>query len=233
VPEEETRSVVAIQHEVAAARGAAGLTRLIWLPPGLEVADERQRAFLEYLRTDPGVHAGAELLEIPLEDLKSLVHRKLAPPEPQKEKATAVTAGLTRLYLLCDQQDLEATRPLEDALFDRGFEVMLPLFDEDEAQVRLDHEESLCSCDAVLLYYGEAGEPWLRRKLREIQKSAGLGRDRPLLTRAIYVAPPLTPQKERLRTLEALVLRGKDAGFAAADLDPFLAEIAKEQRVAP
>lgn len=236
VPDGETRSVVAVQQEIAAARQSAGLKRLIWLPPGLEVTDERQRAFLDHLRTDPAVHAGADLLEIPLEDLKSLVYRALAPPEPKKEKAqekaAATAGGPVRIYLLCDPQDLEAVRPLEDHLFDQGFEVVLPLFDDDEEQARLDHEESLCSCDAVLLYYGEAGEPWLRRKLRELQKSAGLGREKPLLARGIYAAPPATPQKERLRTLEALVLRGQDS-FTPAALDPFLAEIARRQEAEP
>jgi hypothetical protein len=240
VPDGETRSVVAVQQELAAGRSAAGFRRLLWLPPGLEVGDERQRALIEHLRTDPAVHAGADLLEVPLEDLKSLIYQRLAPPpEPRKEKAPEKPAagagaeGPARIYLLCDQQDLDAIRPLEDSLFDQGFEVILPLFDDDEAQARQDHEESLGACDAVLLYYGEAGEPWLRRKLREIQKSAGLGRERPLLARGIYIAPPATPQKERFRTLEALVLHGSAAEFAPADLAPFLAEIARQREAAP
>lgn len=235
VPDGASRSLVALQQELAAERSAAGgLARLIWMPPDLAVEDERQRELVEYLQTSPAVHASAELLQIPLEDLKATVHLKLTPPAPAKSGGEAKKGGQrpTHVYLICDQQDLEASRPLEDFLFNQGFEVTLPLFDEDEAQARMDHEESLCSCDAVLLYYGEAGEPWLRRKLRELQKSAGLGREKPLLARGIYVAAPLTPQKERLRTLEATVLRELDAGFSAAALDPFLAEIAasREQR---
>jgi hypothetical protein len=237
VPEDETRSVVVLQQEIAAGRSAAGLTRLIWLPPGLEVTDERQQAFIAHLRTDPAVHTGAELLEIPLEDLKSLIHQKLAPPEAKndkaKDKAPAGAGGLVRIYLICDQQDLESTRPLEDHLFDQGFEVVLPLFEEDETQSRLDHEESLRSCDVTLLYYGAAGELWLRRKLREVQKSAGLGREKPLLLEGIYIALPPTPQKERFRTLEAQVLREPAGGFSPAVLAPFLAEIAKQKAAAP
>ncbi|MFP5284715.1 MAG: hypothetical protein ACLGI9_03155, partial [Thermoanaerobaculia bacterium] len=163
VPDGATRSVVAVQHDRAAAQ--QGLARLIWLPPGIEVEDERQRTFLEHLRTAPGVHAEAELLEISLEDLKSRIHLKLAPPEPRKEKAAAPAAGggPVRIYLICDQADVEAVHPVEDFLFDQGFEVLPTLFDEDEAQARIDHEESLCSCDAVLLFQGQASEMWLRR----------------------------------------------------------------------
>jgi hypothetical protein len=228
VPEGETRSMVVLQHEVAAERSAAGgLSRLIWLPLGLEIEDERQRELIRYLHTAPSVHAAAELLEVPLEDLKTLMYHKLAPPAAVKKASAPAPGELTRIYLVCDQQDVEAARPVEDFLFNQGFEVTLPLFDEDEAQARIDHEESLCSCDAVLISYCEAGEPWLRRKLRELQKSAGLGREKPLLARAIYVGAPQTPQKERFRTLEATVLREPAGGFSPEGIEPFLAEIAQ------
>lgn len=225
VPDGAETSVVALQHEAAAAR--LGLPRLIWLPSGLAVEDPRQRAFVEHLRTAPEVHAEAELLEVSLEDLKIRVHRRLAAPEPAKAKPAAPASGgeLLRIYLVCDPVDLEAARPLEDFLFELGFEVVLPLFDEDEAQVRLDHEESLCGCDAVLVFCGQTSEMWLRRKLREIQKSAGFGRERPLLARGVYLASPPTPQKERYRTLEATVLREPAGGFAPAVLEPLLAEL--------
>ena len=45
-------------------------------------------------------------------------------------------------------------------------------------------------CDAVLFYYGEGNELWLRQKLREVQKSAAFGRKKPIVIKAIYVAPP-------------------------------------------
>jgi len=235
VPDGDTRSTVAVQHDTAAAQ--RGLPRLLWLAPGSAADDERQRSFVEHLRTAPAVHAEAELLEIPLEDLKSRIHFKLAPPETRKEKtaapaapATSEMTGLVRIYLLCDRDDLEAARPVESFLFDQGFEVLPTLFDEDETQARLDHEESLCTCDTVLLFQGEASEMWLRRKLREIQKSAGLGRQQPLLAQGLYLAAPQTPQKEGFRTLEAQILRELPTGFSPGVLAPFLDEIVRQRR---
>jgi len=229
VPDGATRSMAALQHDLAVQQSAStGLRRVLWLLPGLgEIEDDRQRALIHHLRTAPEVHTGGELLEVSLEDLKSWIHRRLAPVEEPKPKSQEVASGgdITRVYLICDQPDLESVRPLEDFLFERGLEVVLPLFGEDEAQARLDHEESLCTCDAVLLYYGEAGEAWLRRKLREIQRSAGLGRERPLLAKAVYIAGPPGPQKERFRTLEAQMVREPGRGFDPASLDAFLGEI--------
>ena len=229
VPEGATQSVVERQQALASETAAGGpLSSIIWLPQGLEIDDERQRSFVKHLQTSPAVHAAAELLEVPIEDLKTIIYRKLAPPPPAVVKAAAAPAEKDhpRIYILCDQQDAEATRPLEDYLFGEGFEVILPFFDEDETQARLEHEENLRSSDVILLYYGAGDELWLRRKLRELQKSAALGREKPWLARGIYVGAPATPQKERFRTHEAMLIHEPPAGFDPAVLAPLLGAVA-------
>jgi hypothetical protein len=128
---------------------------------------------------------------------------------------------IKRVYLICDKRDLEATAPLADYLFESGLEVTLPVFEGDEAEVREDHEDNLRLCDAVLVYYGAANELWLRRKLREVQKSAGLGRKKIMLAKGIWIAPPATPKKQLLRSREALVMSQPDI-FAVDPLQPFL-----------
>lgn len=232
IPEGSTQSIVERQQVLATEHSSGtALKSVIWLPPEVEVDDERQRAFVARLQNDPTVHAAAELLQVPIEDLKSLVHARLAPPPaPKATVPAAATASrsasqeLVRVYVVCDQQDLENIRPLEDHMFARGYEVTLPLFDEDEAAARNEHEENLRSCDAIIFYYGAGGELWLRRKLRELQKSAALGREKPWLGKAIYIAAPVTPVKERFRTLEATLLREPAGGFDPAVIDSFVAE---------
>jgi hypothetical protein len=225
IPEGGTESFVVLQSELAVERSLAepDFSRLIWLPVGLTSEDERQLKFIDHLQTDARIQAGADVLETTLEDFKTVIHGHLAPPErpPPKEMATEAGDDLTRVYLICDQRDGGSTTELEDFLFDQGFEVILPVFEGDEAQVRSDHEENLSVCDAVLVYYGAANELWLRRKLREVQRSAAYGRAKPMRAKAIYTAPPLTPQKERVRTREAIVLRQKEA-FSPETLEPFL-----------
>ena len=125
--------------------------------------------------------------------------------------------------MIYDQRDGEAPRVVEDFLFREGYEVIVPVFDGDEAELRREHEESLSICDGVLLYYGTANELWLRRKLREIQKSAAFGRKAPISGKAILVAPPGNTTKQRLRTHEALVI-DQQGGFDPAPLRPFLSQ---------
>ena len=152
---------------------------------------------------------------------------ELKPPEEPRQEAPDYAPAddeLRHIYLICDQRDLDHIAPLEDYLFDQGFEVIVAVFEGDEAQVRRDHEENLVTCDAMLYYYGAGNELWLRRKLREALKSAALGRSRPLLSKAIYVAPPETAQKRRLRTREALVIPQQQS-FEPASLEPFVRQL--------
>ena len=109
-------------------------------------------------------------------------------------------------------------------MYEQGFEVILPVFEGEEAQIRKDHEENLSVCDAVLFYYGEGNELWLRQKLREVQKSAAFGRKKPILIKAIYVAPPDNPTKAKFRTREAMVIDQR-APFDPAALSEFLSQL--------
>jgi hypothetical protein len=222
VPDGETRSVVELQVELAAARG---LPRLIWLPPEPEDADPRIKSLRERLVTDETLQAGTDLLAVPLEELKAAIHERLRPARPEADEETS---SLIRIYLVCDRADLDRVQPIADYLFDQGFEVILPAFEGDEAAVRLDHQENLTLCEAVILFYGVASELWLRVKLRELQKVAGYGRTRPIQASAIWVDAPTSEAKERLRTREALVLRGGDGEFRPALLAPFLARIGRQ-----
>ncbi len=56
-------------------------------------------------------------------------------------------------------------------------EVVTSLLEGDAAELRSYHTENLKTCDALLFFWGEAGEAWLRSKLLDLRKAAGLGRE--------------------------------------------------------
>jgi hypothetical protein len=235
VPEGGTESLLEIQNELAIERGKKGdFSRLLWIPPGLQVEDERQRKVIEQLRMDPRIQVGADLLETFLEDLRTVIQdrlkqaQKLAPaPAPTVPRPTSsVVAGSehARLYLIYDQRDAVITSAWEDFLFEQELEVIRPVFEGNEAEIREYHEENLRSCDGALIFFGSGNECWLRRKLRELQKSPGYGRSKPMPTVAISLVPPRTPDKERFRTHEALVIPQWD-GFSPEPLQPFISRL--------
>jgi len=234
VPEGGTQSLVEIQNELAIERGSEGnFSRLLWIPPGLQVGDDRQRKVIEQLRMDSRLQEGADLLETFLEDLRTVIQERLkeaqkpmpVPATAQPEPGSSLTADThARLYLIYDQGDAALTSAWEGFLFEKGFEVLRPLFEGDEAEIREYHEENLRSCDGALIFFGTGNECWLRRKLRELQKSPGYGRSKPMPTMAISLVPPRTPNKERFRTHEALVIPQWE-GFSAEPLQPLISRL--------
>src|SRR5262245_50446203 len=227
IPEKEPeRSIVRLQQELAVERGDdAHFSRLIWLPPGLQPKDEKQQKFVVDLQNSFSSHNGSELLQVKLEDLKTIIQAKLT-PKPKPVAVESNGCGPARVYLICDKQDIASVEPLQNCLLDRGYEAILPLLDGSDPEVFDDHKENLLLCDAVLIFQGNASEGWLRMKLRELLKLPGYGRTAPLIGKAIYIGGPASPMKDRFKTLDARIIRNYD-NFDPASLEPFIDDINK------
>jgi len=220
IPEGTEKSIVELQNEVAAAESInSKLPRLIWLPDNIDPVDERHKRFVQLLESGNLQQiAGADIVKGSIEDFKSVIHDKLkamehVPATPPVSPAMSGNSDEHRtrmVYLICDLQDLDSIVPLEDHLFGSGIEVVLPIFDGDETQIREDHIENLKNCSGVIIYYGYGSEVWLRTKMRDFMKISGYGRIAPLGFKCVYVASPATPAKQRFRTLEADVINGVD-----------------------
>ncbi len=220
VPEGSDLSLVEIQTELAIKRSQKGkFFRLMWMPSGMEVQDERQAKLIQRLRTDPHSQTEADLLETFLEDLKTVIYDRLAaqlkPVEECSRPATDHCKGL--LFLIYDQRDVEQGKRFSEQLFALGFDVVHPTFDGDEADIRRDHEENLRVCDGVLILFGSANESWVKRKLREVQKSVGYGRTEPVGVVAVTCIGPATPEKSSFRSHEAQVF---SASLGTSDEGP-------------
>jgi hypothetical protein len=119
--------------------------------------------------------------------------------------AKAGSRKLVQIYLVCDRPDhplLESNRArrLRDHLLSLGFEVKLPLADDD-AQFSKDNRTKLKQCDAVLLYWGTARQVWFDRRLDELEQARGWRRDKAFAALGAYVADPGGPVKENYETL--------------------------------
>ncbi len=244
VPEGAKKSIVEIQNDVATTFSASdNLHRLIWIPENVEPIDDRQANFIDNLKAGKAGILGADLVESSLEDFKSVMMDTLKRMEEKEKKLAAAAAavpdvvttattshatdddgGSKMIYLICDILDVDAIRPLEDYLFENGYEVVIPIFDGDESQIREDHIESLKNCKACIIFFGNANELWLRGKMRDFMKINGYGRTKPLNAKAVYLAQPNNASKARFRTLEAEVINGID-GLAEDKLKSLLQKI--------
>jgi len=215
IPEGAERSVIELQYTIAAeqVRSRSDFVRLPWMPPGLEIHDTRLATFVAALGEDP------KFLVAPVEQLKTSVQDLLKPKPAQL--AAAQTSDAATVYFIFDGSDAAAAAPIEEQLYATGLEVIHALAAGDERDLRRDHEENLQLCDAVLIYYGQPNEFWLRAKLRDLQKAFGYGRSRPFVARAVFLADPARQDKDRFRSHDVIAIDGHGP-FAPTMLNAFL-----------
>lgn len=212
VPEGTEKSKTVIQNEIGALLSAEkSLKRVIWSPPGVEGTDSRQLSFLESIKVNPELQKGADYLIATLEELKFAIQDKMAEKE-EKSKAANVEGqdiddgGPAQVYLICDEADLDSIIPLEDYLFDQGFDVIVPAFEGEQSDLREDHQENLKNCDAVMIYFGEGNDLWVRTKVRDLMKISGYGRTKALSNKSILLASPESRTKQRFRSQDIEVV---------------------------
>ena len=230
-PEDDARSAVRIQEQLAAEYGAANpaFLRLLWMPQGLtatEISDERQKTFVSELQNR--ITAGAELLQTSIEDLKTRIVEKLSPPS----KTTAPGGGRSKLkqvYLICENADRSLVRPIKEYLFKQNMEVITWL-DQGGTDTLMDyHRKNLRECDAALVYFGSGDEPWVRKNLEDLEKAYGYGRENDWLANAVYVGAPESEQKEDFLThLVPYVIRNFSS-FDPNDLRDFVDKVQAAQ----
>ncbi|HZB45151.1 MAG TPA: hypothetical protein VE360_07905, partial [Pyrinomonadaceae bacterium] len=232
-PEDDGRSVVRIQEELAAEReqADASFVRLLWTPSGLkspggtEVTDKRQREFVGGLQNR--VTARTELLQTSVEELKTRVVEKLNPPASSAAAPSARDARRSKLkhiYLICENRDRPFVRPIREYLFKHKFEV-ITWFDEGAGEKLTDyHRKNLRECDAALIYFGNADEPWVRKNLEDLEKAYGYGREDDWAASAVYVGAPPKDEKEDFLTHMAEVIRNV-SGFDPEDLRDFVSAV--------
>jgi hypothetical protein len=229
-PEDDVRSVVRIQEELAAERSASApdFRRILWMPPGLmtpalEVKDSRQKEFVTELQSRIG--EGSELLQTSVEDLKTRIVEKLDPPRPAQPARVKRHDKLKQIYLICDDSDRGLVKPIKKYLFEENFEVITWL-DSDAADKLMEyHRKNLKECDAALIYFGGGDEPWVRMKLQDLEKAYGYGREDDWCASAVYVGAPQSEQKEDFLTHMVPYVIRNFSQFKPEDLRDFVGAV--------
>jgi hypothetical protein len=202
IPEGAQESIVELQNHWAGAHARAhDFRRLIWIAPSPAPREDRQERFIRSLRVDPEFQVGAEVIESPLSSLKQLALERLKPAEPRRLAAPSLTADHPpHVYLLYDRVDEPVAVELQDWLFEQGMEVSIPDHGAAEEEAGRFHRETLCACDAVVVYFGQVRRSWVETKLRDLLKAPGFGRTTPFSVKAVYATPGGDFQKQRFKT---------------------------------
>jgi hypothetical protein len=219
VPEGEAeKSKQWIQHDLAIEREQNGaFERLLLIPKSTSPQNPRQRNFIDYLCKDETVQNGAEYVES-VQQLKEVLEKTLRKTKEASQSSKAERPQKkprkgndpVRVYIICDSADRgsENLLALKRKLLSSGCEPLLAVEDQDERLALEEHIENMKLCDAAMIYYGKGSQKWYNTKLMDFRKYL---RKQSVLAKAIYIVPPITPEKAELETLEAMILRSPDA----------------------
>ena len=164
-----------LQFERALKRG---LPILQWLRPDVDpvtVPDPEHAKLL----------SGEHVMRIGLEAFKADVVKRLskppaAPPQPSPEQF---------IFINADGSDIKIAEDLRQQFKGANLTAAVPILQGSSEDVRLDLEENIVECDALVMVYGETTPVWVRGQLRLYSKLKHR-RKEPLKTLAIYVGPP-------------------------------------------
>ncbi len=241
-PEGSEKSVVDIQGSVAHEHtmkmseynkkndNSEPFSRLVWLSPDLNNVSERQRLFIEDIKSGAALVEEAEVLQIQLQELKSIIREELITggrfhvKRDVKGYDDKDEEGVKIVYLIADQRDLDGSKKVEDELAKKGIKVLRPNYDGDLVDIRYVHQQNLKRCDGSIIYYGNATYEWIRTKQFDLMKAPGFGRDKPLRAKAIYIEGTKEIDTHDFEKNKTLVL-GNDGNFKAAQLTPFLTKL--------
>ena len=238
-------SVVDIQNRIASnhtydmvdynktADEEKAFSRLIWVSPDLKNVTERQKIFIEDLKSDAAALEEAEVLQIPLQELKSIIREELVTGGRFKREHREIAgydkehnSGAKMIYLIQDKSDIRDAKQLREFLENAGYKVVFPSYSGDLVDIRYIHQENLRRCDASIIYFGNAKEAWIKTKLQDLLKAPGFGRDKKLLAKAVYFDGPKPVDLDHFERNNAMIL-GNNGGFKPEHLKPFLTKLEK------
>ena len=203
--------------------------RLIWISQSIKNITERQKIFIENIKTEAALYEETEVLEVDLEEMKSIVIEEIETggrfhsvnrdvsgyTEPSKTDSSKI------IYLILDKEDIEEGQVIAKALKKQGFRVVQPIFEGELVDVRYIHQENLKRCDAAIIYFGNTSEAWIKTKLQDLMKSPGFGRVKKMIAKAVYFRDEKKIDSNYFKKNNTMIL-GEQAPFKLLHLKPFL-----------
>ena len=203
--------------------------RLIWISQAIKNITERQKIFIENIKTEAALYQETEVLEVDLEEMKSIVIEEIetggrfysVTREISGYKEPSKTDSSKIIYLILDKEDLEEGQAIAKVLKKIGFRVVQPIFEGALVDVRYIHQENLKRCDAAIIYFGNTSEAWIKTKLQDLMKSPGFGRVKKMLAKAVYFRDENKMDSNYLKKNNTMIL-GDQTPFKLLHLKPFL-----------
>ena len=164
------------------------LQRLIWIPVQSGNVDEKQDELIQQLKRDIEKLHRTEIVQVPIELLKTLVLNRLHESEIKKTESTKVKKdGKKLVYLIHEKGDDDQVTALDREIRSGDVETTRLPFESDQESLLGLHKAFLKECDGAVIHYSGHSRSWLMSKVKDLQKAPGLGRGVPMLAQGVVI----------------------------------------------
>nr|WP_271711614.1 DUF4062 domain-containing protein [Marinigracilibium pacificum] len=180
ISEKFRTSISELEHDLSLERANAGnnnFRRIVWLSSHLDEMSDRQRFFTERVIQQAEDKLLTEIVDLPLEEFKSLVRKFIDSNKNSREvNFESKSEESEGVYLLFNDAESENLSALISRLKGLGVEFSIC---EDQGSA-LDtferHQYLLNNCSSTIIYNSNKNKEWVNSMVRDILKSKGLGR---------------------------------------------------------
>ena len=234
VPEGIDRSVVDLQNKIAAEKASKSsdkkkLQRLIWINPNQENSSDKQKTFIENIQRDLSTLESAEILQTPLEDFKNAIRDELFKDRSISDNSVEdfhIDDKKQNVYFIYDKIDEAEALPIKKELIKAGLNVIEPEFGDNLLNMRNSHLEKLKAFDLGIIFRGKVNDNWTRIKLLDMLKAPGMGRQKPILGRAIIGGEGVDLNQEFYKDFDVKLLSVEKKDPIATQIDQFVKNLA-------
>jgi len=155
----------------------AEINRLVWIPPDVKPKSEKQKLYIESFMHHVDAMEHTEIIQTPVEVLKSIIQRKLNENISSGSEAKENKSDNKKsVYLIYNEFDSEKAIKIKAELQNKNIDVLVNDKTLNNIEnIRL-HHKNLVLCDAVMILYSIDNRFWLNSKISDILKAPGIGR---------------------------------------------------------
>ncbi len=175
------------QKEVERSISQTKVKTIVWIPYGMKIEDKPLIELFENIQNNHKQHA--QVLQMPFDDLLRLVYEKLEIGDIKENKPVKTDFNQS-LYIIHDVKDTQKVETLSSELKKQNINPLYIDFDIKNLNTIEEHREFLSKADAVLIFDNNCTDRWIDSKLKDLIKSPGYGRMKPLKTKAILTQTP-------------------------------------------
>lgn len=169
---QKTRNAFSSKEEIR-------FSRVIWLPPDVQLNDEQQRIYIHKLKFDQKALKGADVLEIPVELLKNLIIKQCGKNVNMSDTPPNIKKAKQNIYILYDRLFPKNVQQIIDYLENKAYEVIQIIEKDSKIEMMNLHRQNLVRADAILIIYNNKNPMWLQSKVLDVLKAPGYGKKTP------------------------------------------------------